>query len=84
MITYSAKYLGRKAFETRGMSSLRGHDFPARSAQHQEWLVGFDDARMASAGRSLSAALAYHTLSVRDNAKDREWAAKFAARKASN
>lgn len=84
MFIYSAKYLGRKAFETRGMSGLQGHDFPARSAQNQEWLVGFDDARMACAERSLSAAFAYQTLSMREASKDREWAAKFESRIACN
>lgn len=84
MIAYSANHLGRKAFETHGVKGLRFNGFPANSKDRQEFHIGFDDARLAAVERSLSEAAAYHSLSVRDNAKDREWAAKFAARAASN
>lgn len=68
---------GREAFRKHGVAGYNRHSYPAGSPEQMSFLKGFSLERGAACERSLIESRAYYELSVRENAKDREWAEKL-------
>ncbi|MCU6501950.1 hypothetical protein LPN04_29580 [Rugamonas sp. A1-17] len=71
----SQSHAGIKAFNTQGAGARNPHS--RRIVEYVEFQQGFNQAQFSAQERALQCAADYHALSVRDNAKDRAWAAKL-------
>ncbi|KVQ85547.1 hypothetical protein WK80_22370 [Burkholderia multivorans] len=72
------KHEGRMAWRANGVTARNPHRFG--TPEWLQWDEGYSGAMWDARHAALDEAAAYHALSVRDNAKDREWAEKLAAR----
>lgn len=71
---------GRQAFREHGVTGYNRHSYPEGSPQQIGFQDGFSLEHGASCERALTEARAYHELSIRDSAKDREWAERLAGK----
>lgn len=76
---HQSRQQGRKAFLMHGVTGATKHGHAPHSQAHLAFREGFDQEQFKAAEYAQREAAAYQALSVRDNAKDRAWAAKLAA-----
>lgn len=73
-------HAGKRAFRDIGAGARNPHN--RKTTGYVEFQSGFNIAKDFAHERSLDEAAAYHALSVRDNAVDRDWVERFSERNA--
>jgi hypothetical protein len=73
------KHEGQRAFRAHGVTGQYKHSYAKDSVERIQFIGGFSEERNRAAERAIDEAQAYHALTVREAARDREWAAKLSS-----